>query len=205
MEWHTVTVASLLSIRRAAGFPTRLLRPITAQRLPAMSMPVLFTRCSIPLGVQGIKPLFPVMSAPAFTAWRPSTSLPGEIHDSTRSLSICSGSGSWTNIPCTVSSVFSFFISSITWASATLPSRWCSSVSMPFSLARFSFELTYNLDAGLSPTSTTASLGITPLSRSSRALRFMFSYMLSAISFPSISLAICPPCAACDFSYYIIP
>jgi len=59
-----------------------------------------------PCGVQGQKPGWPTISAPALATWKPSTSLAGEMVSITLWLSMCFGSGSCTRMPCTEASSF---------------------------------------------------------------------------------------------------
>src|SRR5262249_47529550 len=55
-EWQIVTVAWRSSSRKAAGLPTRLLRPTTVARAPLSSTPVLSSRRMMPSGVHGRRP-----------------------------------------------------------------------------------------------------------------------------------------------------
>ncbi len=60
-----------------------------------------------PYGVQGQKPGWPIIRAPALAMWKPSTSLAGEIVSITLWVSMCLGSGSCTRMPWTAGSSFS--------------------------------------------------------------------------------------------------
>ena len=86
--WHTVTVAFSLSIKRAIGFPTILLRPTMTHSFPSISTPLRFKSCTIPAGVQDTKPGWPMLRAPTLCGWKPSTSFFGEMRFITASSSI---------------------------------------------------------------------------------------------------------------------
>ena len=103
-EWQTVTVALAASSRRATGTPTSFERPTTTASAPSSSTPSWRSSSITPAGVQGTRPGVPWASRPALTGVRPSTSLAGSIAATTRSGSICSGSGSCTRMPSTSSS-----------------------------------------------------------------------------------------------------
>ena len=71
------------------------------RRAPARSPSSGLSRCRQPSGVHGTSDGSPVARRPAFTGWKPSTSLAGSIVSMTRVASICLGSGSWTRMPST--------------------------------------------------------------------------------------------------------
>ena len=77
-----------LSIKRAIGFPTILLRPTMTHSFPSISTPLRFKSCTIPAGVQDTKPGWPMLRAPTLCGWKPSTSFFGEMRFITASSSI---------------------------------------------------------------------------------------------------------------------
>ena len=90
---------------------------------------------------------------------KPSTSLFGSIHSIISYGLMCIGRGLWTMIPL----IFSFCGSSLTAFSSSfwviVFSNLYTQNPIPTSRARFSFIRIYERLAGLSPTSTTASIG----------------------------------------------
>ena len=84
-----------------------------------------------PSGVHGVSAGRPVASRPAFTGWKPSTSLAGSMLASTFWLSMCGGSGSCTRMPCTVGSPLSRPINVRSSASVVVAGRRWSNDRMP--------------------------------------------------------------------------
>ena len=74
---QTVTVASSLTSRNAAGMPTTADRPMTTASLPAISMPDRRRISTAAWAVAGRKPSYPSRSRPALSGWMPSMSLAG--------------------------------------------------------------------------------------------------------------------------------
>jgi hypothetical protein len=73
----------------------------------------------------------PCISAPTFSAWKPSTSFSGAMASSTASESKCFGSGSCTRMPCTVGSALSSAMRLNTTAGSTSGAYTSFSERMP--------------------------------------------------------------------------
>ena len=124
-EWQTVTVAFAPSNSEASGRPTRIERPTITASAPAISVPEWRSSSTTPRGVHGTSRGRPWASSPALAAVSPSTSLAGSIALITASWSTCSGNGSWTRMPSTVSSSLSSAIrSSSSSVGVASPSSW---------------------------------------------------------------------------------
>ena len=82
-------------------------RPITTACLPRGLQPIDSSIFMQPYGVQGLKPGWPTISAPALATWKPSTSLSGEMVSMTLCESMWAGSGNCTRMPWIVGSLFS--------------------------------------------------------------------------------------------------
>ena len=89
-----------------------------------------------PSGVQGTKPWRPIARRPAFTGWKPSTSLSGRMRVMITRSSICGGSGSWTRMPSTAGSAFSRSTSVEQLVLRRRAGSRCSKLSMPASTRR---------------------------------------------------------------------
>ena len=133
-EWATVTVQFCSRNRRAAGFPTRMDRPMMTQCLPDRSPSVSFARITQPVGVQGRRPGCPSSKRPALVSVRPSTSLSGSISAMTRSESMWPGRGSCTRMPSTSGSAFSARTVSTTVSSDVSAARRRSTLRIPAAL-----------------------------------------------------------------------
>ncbi len=145
----------------------------------------------IPYGVHGRNAVPPVKRRPAFMGWKPSTSLAGSIASITFDSSICSGRGSWTRIPWTVSSALSRATRSSSSDSGVDAGRSIWRESNPASEAAFPLLRTYTWDAGSSPTRTTVRPGRTPVRAMSSAARSLTPARTdAAMAFPSISFAV---------------
>ena len=79
-----------------------------------------------------------------------------------RSESMPFGSGIWIRMPSTRSSSFSRFTSASSSASLVVAGRSCAKDSMPTSTHDLRLLRTYTVEAGSSPTCTTASPGLRP-------------------------------------------
>ncbi len=122
-EWATVTVQLAASSNCASGLPTRIERPTTSARLPAMSPSVSRSMIMQPSGVQGVSAGRLLASRPALVTVRPSTSLSGSSTASTRASLMCLGSGSCTKTPWMAGSAFSSRTSAIRVASVVSAGR----------------------------------------------------------------------------------
>ena len=89
-----------------------------------------------------IRDRYPDERLPTFIGCKPSTSLCGEIVSITCCLLICFGSGNWTKIPETVSSLLSSSILSKTVFSSTVSGYLITSDFKPTCVADFSLFLT---------------------------------------------------------------
>ena len=109
-EWQMVVVALAFTNSSAAGIPTMFDRPTTTAFAPSICAPAFSSRIMHPAGVQGTKSGSRPFCArrPMFTGWKPSTSFSMLIVRRICSSSKPGGSGSWTRIPCTLESAFSF-------------------------------------------------------------------------------------------------
>src|SRR5438093_1515750 len=127
---------------------------------------------------------------PTFEGWNPSTSLPGSTRSNTRCSSMCWGSGSCTSMPWILGSPLRRSMTASSSASvACLGSRmvsWC----RPASPQALPFMRTYTWEAGLSPTRTTASPGVTPRALSRSSSDASSARISRAIAVPSMSLAL---------------
>ena len=144
----------------------------------------------IPCGVHGRKHSSPISIFPALTGVKPSTSFSGAMASMTRFSSKPFGSGSCTSIPWIAGSALRSFTSFTRSASEVSAGRRISREYMPASRHAFSFAVTYETEAGLSPTSITASPGVTPFEALRDATPSAISALvLAASSFPSMVLA----------------
>src|SRR5262245_44096289 len=113
----------------------------------------------MPSGVHGKRPGSPSSSLPALSGPTPSTSLAGSIADAIAFAEIAFGSGSWTRMPSTPSSRFSFAIRARRSASRVSAESLCSTEPMPTRSHARRLPLMYEALAASSPTSTTARQG----------------------------------------------
>ena len=163
-----------------------LLRPIITQSLPAVSMLYFLSISITPAGVQGRKSGLPVISLPTLFGWKASTSFCSLMAFIIFCSFMWGGRGSCTSIPCTVGSLLSTSIRSKSCCSDAVLSRIYSRDFIPqYSQARFLF-LTYTLDAGSSPTSTTARQGTPPSFLRAATCSFTSSLTAAETAFPSI-------------------
>src|SRR5450759_891034 len=184
--WQYVTVASRSSSISAIGWPTSRERPTTTALRPRGSMPYSSSIAMTPHGVQARCPGRPRMSRPRFSGWKPSTSFTGETRATTSSTSRWRGNGCCTRIPCTSGSALSESMSASRSACAkSAGSRW-SKERMPRRSQSLSFILTYDCDAGSSPTSTTARPGTTPRAFSAATFAAVRCSTIDDTCFPSM-------------------
>ena len=90
-EWQIVTVAFAWSSSSATGLPTMSLRPTTTARAPSSGTSYSSSSAMTPSGVARHERRAAEESWPAFSGWKPSTSLTGSIARMTRASSMCSG------------------------------------------------------------------------------------------------------------------
>ena len=120
----------------------------------------------MPAGVHGTGPGIDSARRPRLSGCRPSTSLSGSSVISAASKSMCAGGGYWKSTASTASSALSAAIASSTsdWVAST--PRWTSTERHPRSAAIVCLLATYRALASSSPTSSVASPGTCPCSRS---------------------------------------
>lgn len=105
--WQTVTVHPAFMRRRARGFPTILLFPITTIFSPVILISDSVNNFITPFGVQEIRSAVPRKSFPIFWLVKPSTSFLGSIASITEATLICFGRGSCTMNQLTLLSLLS--------------------------------------------------------------------------------------------------
>ena len=186
--WHSVTVAStpFWESKIDSGRPTIWLRPITTTDAPASATPARRRSSTTPAGVHGTNAGRPSTMRPTFVGWKPSTSLAGSTASITSRSMEASGSGSCTRMPSTASSAFKARTAARTSALPADAGRWISREWMPAAAQAFSLAVTYEREAGSSPTSTTASPGTRPVAARKAATAAAVSARKSAARlFPS--------------------
>ena len=169
-----------------------LLRPTTTASAPAMGMPERTSSSMQPFGVHGmncgVRPF--ITSWPIFIGWKPSTSLFRLIRSSTACSFSPLGSGNCTRMPLTTGSALSSRTNVSTSACVAVAGSRCVIEPIPASSHAFPLDATYVCEAGFSPTSTAARVGVSPVSAFSRAVSSAASRRTaSAMALPSISFA----------------
>ena len=183
MEWTTVTVQFSFNSNWAIGFPFKFDLPIITACFPVKFFSTFLMSNRHPNGVHGTIALYPEARFPTFTGLKPSTSFNGLIALIIFSLLICSGSGSWTNIPEIFLSLFNSSILLRTSFSLTSDGYLITFEFMPTSLEFFSLFLTYIWLGANSPIKITVRPGTLFIFFFRLAISFFISSLKIAASF----------------------